>query len=188
MFQNYALWPHLTIEGNITLGLKNKKTPTREVAYKLQKLSEILQISPLLKRKPHEISGGQQQRASLARALAAEPKIILFDEPLSNLDKRLKEDVLEDLTRIHSELKTTFIYVTHDYLEALSVGTELAVMRNGEIIQTGSPPDVYQNPLDPFIAQFLGDSNLISGEYSEEDGVPLFNNSDLKLKLSGKLS
>ena len=161
VFQNYALWPHLTVKENIKLGLDNKNLSLAETLERIESVSELLKLKDLLQRKPHQLSGGQQQRVALARSLVLKPKVILFDEPLSNLDTRLKEDVLAELRNIHTTTEATFVYVTHDYNEAISIGTQMAIMENGKIVQCDSPLDIYNKPKNEFIANFIGDINII---------------------------
>lgn len=171
VFQNYALWPHFSTYKNISLGMENdQKLSATEIKAQVEKLTELLGISNLIHRYPHELSGGQQQRVALARALAKNPKIVLLDEPLSNIDQKLKEEILDQLKRIHKELKTTFIYVTHDQNEALNAGTDMAIMNYGKIEQTGTPLEVYENPHSAFAANFLGSTNILEGTCQTDNG------------------
>lgn len=156
VFQNYALYPHMTVYDNIAFPLKMKKVPKEEIAKKVREVAEALQLGYLLNRKPYELSGGQQQRVALARALVRNPKIFLFDEPLSNLDAKLRVAMREELKRFHMKYKITTIYVTHDQIEAMTLGDRIAIMNHGKIIQVGKPYEVYNNPSNTYVATFLG--------------------------------
>lgn len=170
VFQNYALWPHMTVRQNIEYGLKIKKLESKEIKKRLAETLAITQLDAFQSRLPNQLSGGQQQRVALARALAMQPKVLLLDEPLSNLDTQLRLEIRDNIAAIHDTLKITTIYVTHDQKEALSIGTHITVMLDGREMQTGTPRDLYLYPKNPFIAQFIGETNLISGEYlSAED-------------------
>jgi iron(III) transport system ATP-binding protein len=156
VFQNYALWPHMTIEQNIEFGLKIKKFSAKEREKRIDEVTKKLGISEYRKRYPSEVSGGQQQRVALARMLAVSPKIILLDEPLSNLDAKLRLDTRAELKRIHKELGSTFIFVTHDQWEAMTLATTIAVMNEGRLQQLGKPEDIYERPANRFVAEFVG--------------------------------
>ena len=156
VFQNYALWPHMTIEQNIEFGLKIKKMPQEEREKRIEDVVRKLGIETLRKRYPSEVSGGQQQRVALARMIVASPKIILLDEPLSNLDAKLRLNMRAELKRIHNELGSTFIFVTHDQWEAMTLATTIAVMNEGRLQQLGKPEDIYERPANRFVAEFVG--------------------------------
>ena len=156
VFQNYALWPHMTVEQNVEFGLKIKKVPLKEREKRVDEVLRKLGIEQYRKRYPSEISGGQQQRVALARIFAVSPKIILLDEPLSNLDAKLRLDMRAELKRIHNELGSTFIFVTHDQWEAMTLATTIAVMNEGRLQQLGKPEDIYERPANRFVAEFVG--------------------------------
>jgi len=156
VFQNYALYPHLTVEKNLEFPLRMHKTPKKNRMKKIAEVAEILEISELLKRKPHKLSGGQQQRVAIGKAIIREPKLFLMDEPLANLDVFLRNQMRVELIRLHKKLGATFIYVTHDQVEALTLGTRIVVMKDGYIQQTGTPQDVFNNPSNVFVASFIG--------------------------------
>ncbi len=161
VFQSYALFPHLTIYENIAFGLRSRKFPDAEIKKRVNRRLEMLDLSSMAQRHPHQLSGGQKQRVALARALVNEPDVLLLDEPMSALDARLRAQVQEDLRRLQRKLGRTFILVTHDQSEALVCSDRLAVMRQGRVVQCGSPEEVYDNPTDSFVAKFLGAANLI---------------------------
>ncbi len=156
VFQNYALWPHMTIEQNIEFGLKVKKVPQKEREKRIDDVMQKLGIEKYRHRYPSEVSGGQQQRVALARMIVVSPKIILLDEPLSNLDAKLRLDMRAELKRIHTELGSTFIFVTHDQWEAMTLATIIAVMNEGRLQQLGKPEDIYERPANRFVAEFVG--------------------------------
>lgn len=156
VFQNYALWPHMTIEQNIEFGLKIKKVPAVESKKIIDTVLTKLGIDQYRDRYPSEVSGGQQQRVALARMIAVSPEVILLDEPLSNLDAKLRLDMRAELKRIHSELGSTFIFVTHDQWEAMTLATTIAVMNEGRLQQVGTPEDIYDRPANRFVAEFVG--------------------------------
>lgn len=156
VFQNYALWPHMTIEENIEFGLKIKKVPAAERKTIIDSVLTKLGIAQYRDRYPSEVSGGQQQRVALARMIAVSPEVILLDEPLSNLDAKLRLDMRTELKRIHSELGSTFVFVTHDQWEAMTLATTIAVMNEGRLQQVGTPEDIYDRPANRFVAEFVG--------------------------------
>ncbi|MCE0521424.1 MAG: ABC transporter ATP-binding protein [Methylacidiphilales bacterium] len=162
VFQNYAIWPHLTVYENVAYGPRAKKLDGRAVHQRVTDALQVVRLEDLAQRKPAQLSGGQQQRVALARALAAEPDLILLDEPLSNLDARLRLELRGELMRIHRETRTTCLYVTHDQEEALSLADRLAVMNQGRIEQTGSPEELYRRPANEFTARFMGEINVLS--------------------------
>lgn len=156
VFQNYALYPHMTVFDNIAFGLKIKKRPKREIKKKVEQSAEILGLTDYLHRKPKALSGGQRQRVALGRAIVREANVFLMDEPLSNLDAKLRVQMRAEIMKLHQRLKTTTVYVTHDQTEALTMATRIVIMNNGEIMQVGSPREVYNTPDNLFTAQFIG--------------------------------
>ncbi len=162
VFQNYALWPHMTSYDNVIYGLKVRKIPVSERVRRAKEALDIVQMREFAMRYPNQLSGGQQQRIALARAIVTEPDVLLLDEPLSNLDAKLRLETRQEIKRIQSELSITSIYVTHDQEEALSMADRMAIMNKGKIEQIGSPRDVYSNPLNSFIAGFIGESNFVN--------------------------
>ena len=160
VFQNYALYPHMTCFDNMAYGLKLRKTPKEEIKRRVEEAAKILDISHLLDRKPKALSGGQRQRVALGRAIVREPKVFLLDEPLSNLDAKLRAQMRTELSKIHHNLKTTFIYVTHDQTEAMTLGTRIVVMKDGVIQQVDSPQNLYRHPCNLFVAGFIGSPQM----------------------------
>ena len=169
VFQNYALWPHLNLFSNVAYPLKVKRLPKGEIRHQVGEILKLVRLEGLERRYPHELSGGEQQRAALARALVMEPRLLLLDEPLSNLDTNLREGMREELKGIHRKTGTTMIYVTHDQREALALADRIGVMKAGRLIQIGPPQEVYGRPRTEFVARFIGASNLLSGEVSARD-------------------
>ena len=167
VFQNYALWPHMTVYDNITYGLKVRGVPANLRVKKAKEVLKIVKMEKYATRYPNQLSGGQQQRIALARALVIEPDVLLLDEPLSNLDAKLRLETREEIKRIQKELKITTIYVTHDQNEALSMADKIAVMNEGRIEQIGTPRDIYNNPANEFVAGFIGETNFIEGKIEE---------------------
>jgi multiple sugar transport system ATP-binding protein len=172
VFQNYALYPHMTVYENMAFGLKMRKMPKGEIDRRVKEAAGILQIDGLLKRKPSALSGGQRQRVALGRAFVRHPRVFLMDEPLSNLDAKLRVATREELIRLHRQLQTTFIYVTHDQTEALTMGTKIVVMRDGRIQQCDSPQNLYDRPGNRFVAEFIGSPqmNVVQAALEEENG------------------
>ena len=164
VFQQYALWPHMTVDQNIRFGLEVQGVPKGERDTRVAEALELVQMSDLGGRYPHEISGGQQQRVALARALAVRPRVILLDEPLSNLDARLREEIRHELQQLHRALKITMIYVTHDQEDALTLATKIALLRSGVVEQVGTPFELYQAPRTRYVAEFLGSANILPCE------------------------
>lgn len=160
VFQNYAIYPTMTVQENIEFGLKNNKVPKGERERLVREISDIVGIGDLLDRKPSTLSGGQRQRIALARAMVKKPKVFLMDEPLSNLDAKLRVSMRTELIELHNRLKTTFVYVTHDQTEAMSMGTKIILMNKGEIQQEASPRDIYHDPDNLFTAQFIGSPQM----------------------------
>ncbi|MCR5576954.1 MAG: ABC transporter ATP-binding protein [Oscillospiraceae bacterium] len=161
VFQNYAIFPHLTVEENVAYGLKARKVPRAEIEPRVKEALELVQIAHLAKRKPSELSGGQQQRVALARAFVIEPSVLLMDEPLSNLDAKLRVQMRTVIKKLQRKLGITTIYVTHDQEEALAISDRIAVMRDGYIMQIGTPTEIYAKPQNPFVAGFIGVSNFL---------------------------
>ncbi len=160
VFQSYALWPHMTVRENIAFGLKIQKLPKDEINRRIEDALRMMRIEKYIDRYPNELSGGQQQRVAIARAVASNPKLLLLDEPLSNLDARLRVDMRSELQRIHKELGTTIIYVTHDQVEALTMSTKIALFKEGEISQIDTPLGLYTNPIDLQAADFIGNPRI----------------------------
>ena len=160
VFQSYALWPHMTVRENVAFGLNLKKLPKEEVAKKVESALQRMQISQYIDRYPSELSGGQQQRVAIARAIASEPRLLLLDEPLSNLDAKLRVDMRSELKRLHKETGTTIIYVTHDQIEALTMSTKISIFREGIIVQCAPPLEVYNNPANLYVADFIGNPRI----------------------------
>ena len=160
VFQSYALYPQMTVEGNLTFGLKNAKVPKAEIAKRVARAAEILQIEPLLKRKPGALSGGQRQRVAIGRALVRDVEVFLFDEPLSNLDAKLRADLRVELKRLHNNRKNTMIYVTHDQVEAMTLADRIAIMKGGKIMQLGTPAEIYGKPQNLYVADFIGSPSM----------------------------
>lgn len=160
VFQNYALYPHMSVRQNLSYGLKNRKIPKDEIERRVKKVSEILFIADYLDRKPRQLSGGQRQRVAMGRAIVREPAVFLFDEPLSNLDAQLRVQMRAEIRKLHQQLKTTSIYVTHDQLEAMTLADKLVVMNAGHIEQVGTPMELYDNPQTMFVAGFIGSPSM----------------------------
>jgi len=156
VFQNYALYPHMTVRDNLTFGLENRRMPKPEIARRVTEVAELLQIAPLLDRKPRALSGGQRQRVAMGRAIIREPALFLFDEPLSNLDAKLRGQMRFEIKQLQTRLRTTSIYVTHDQIEALTLADRLVVLNGGRIEQIGTPAEVYHTPATTFVAEFIG--------------------------------
>lgn len=162
VFQNYALWPHLSVYDNVAFGLKIRKTPKGDISRKVKDALNLVQLSGFEDRFPKQLSGGQQQRVALARAIVVEPSVLLLDEPLSNLDKKLRDEMRIELKQLQKKLGVTTIYVTHDQEEALTMSDRVAVMNKGKIIQIGSPSEIYEKPKNRFIADFIGKTNFLN--------------------------
>jgi multiple sugar transport system ATP-binding protein len=183
VFQSYALYPQMTVRGNLSFGLKNAKVPQVEIDKRVARAAEILQIGPLLDRKPSALSGGQRQRVAIGRALVRDVDVFLFDEPLSNLDAKLRSELRVEIKRLHSRLKNTMVYVTHDQIEALTLADRIAVMRGGIIQQLAAPQEIYNRPSNLFVAGFIGSPsmNMIKGAVQGKTFVA----GDLRLDLAG---
>jgi multiple sugar transport system ATP-binding protein len=173
VFQNYALYPHMTVLQNILFPLKMNKTPKREALARAQKIADLVQIGHLMDRKPGQLSGGQQQRVAIARALVKEPKLLLLDEPLSNLDARLRLEMREEIRRIQREVGITTVFVTHDQEEAMSIADRILLMDVGKLQQYAAPLDIYRKPANQFVAEFIGTPkiNLLPGVYDSASGA-----------------
>jgi iron(III) transport system ATP-binding protein len=171
VFQSYALWPHLTVAENIAYGLRIRKWRRREIDKRVAGMLKLVRMEQHGRRFPAQLSGGQQQRVALARALVVEPQVLLLDEPLSNLDARLREEMRVEIGRIHKETGVTTVYVTHDQTEALALADRIGVMDRGQVIQVDAPEELYNRPANQFVASFLGDSNFLPGRVSEANGA-----------------
>ncbi|NLP11078.1 sn-glycerol-3-phosphate ABC transporter ATP-binding protein UgpC [bacterium] len=173
VFQNYALYPHMTVYENMAFGLKLRKYSKQEIETRVREAAEILSINGLLQRKPKELSGGQRQRVAVGRAIVRKPQVFLFDEPLSNLDAKLRIQMRTEISKLHSRLETTMIYVTHDQVEAMTMGDRIVVMRDGRIQQIDTPLNLYHRPQNQFVAGFIGSPamNFIDGELIRENGL-----------------
>lgn len=182
IFQSYALWPHMTVAENILYGLRLRKVPRETMAKKLKEILQTTRLEPLAQRYPGELSGGQQQRVALARALIVEPETLLLDEPLSNLDANLREEMRFEIRRLHDQYRYTTVYVTHDQSEAMTTADLIAVMNAGKIDQLGTPEDIYDRPQSEFVARFIGASNVINGTARDHDHISF---SGATLQVSG---
>jgi len=185
VFQSYALYPHMSVFDNMAFGLKLRKTPKDEIKKRVEEAARILDITHLLDRKPKALSGGQRQRVALGRAIVREPKVFLFDEPLSNLDAKLRAQMRTELTKLHYRLGTTFIYVTHDQIEAMTMGDRIVVMKDGFIQQVDTPQNLYDKPCNIFVAGFIGSPqmNFVDASLVEEDGKIFMVFDDYKIAL-----
>ena len=185
VFQSYALYPQMTVRGNLSFGLKNARMPQSEIDQRVARAAEILQIGPLLDRKPAALSGGQRQRVAIGRALVRDVDVFLFDEPLSNLDAKLRSELRVEIKRLHSRLKNTMVYVTHDQIEALTLADRIAVMRGGIIQQLAAPQEIYNRPTNLFVAGFIGSPSMNFLKGSTVDGGKAFALGDTRLSLDG---
>jgi len=170
VFQNYAIFPHYTVRQNVEFGLKNKKVPAAERKERTDKFLELMQIEKMADRKPERMSGGQQQRVALARALVIEPDVLLMDEPLSNLDAKLRVEMRSAIRRTQNKVGITTVYVTHDQEEAMAISDRIAVMNGGVLQQVGTPKNIYQRPANIFVSTFIGRSNIMDGKLEVADG------------------
>ncbi|RUU61533.1 sn-glycerol-3-phosphate ABC transporter ATP-binding protein UgpC [Mesorhizobium sp. M2C.T.Ca.TU.002.02.1.1] len=175
VFQNYALYPHMTVRQNMEFALKPQKLPGSEVSARIAEAARILGLEPLLERKPAQLSGGQRQRVAMARAMVRTPKVFLFDEPLSNLDAKLRTQVRVEIAKLHKRLGTTVLYVTHDQVEAMTLADKIVIMKDGHIEQVGSPEDVFAKPRNLFVATFIGSPamNLLPAKVEADNGAPV---------------
>jgi putrescine transport system ATP-binding protein len=169
MFQSYALFPHMSVEQNVAFGLKQDRVPKDEIRRRVAEALDLVQLGPFARRRPHQLSGGQRQRVALARSLVKRPKLLLLDEPLSALDKRLREKTAFELVNIQEQVGVTFVMVTHDQEEAMTMSSRIAVMDHGRIAQVGTPAQVYEYPNSRFVAGFIGDVNLFEGVVVEDE-------------------
>ncbi len=186
VFQNYALYPHMTVYDNMAFGLKLRKFSKEEIVKRVNDAAEILDINHLLDRKPKALSGGQRQRVAVGRAIVRMPKVFLFDEPLSNLDAKLRVQMRTEISKLHTRLKATMIYVTHDQVEAMTMGERIVVLKDGLIQQVDTPLNLYHNPANKFVAGFIGSPamNFMAGEIIRQDGL-WFASQDVRIKIPG---
>ncbi len=189
VFQSYALYPHMSVYDNMAFGLKLRGFPKAEIDRRVKQVAEILGIADLLDRKPRQLSGGQRQRVALGRAIVREPKVFLMDEPLSNLDAKLRVQTRAELKKLHQALKTTTVYVTHDQVEAMTMGTRIAVMNKGVLQQVDTPQNVYEHPANIFVAGFIGSPamNFFKGRLFSQDSKLYIDLEDFKVELSEQL-
>jgi multiple sugar transport system ATP-binding protein len=185
VFQSYALYPQMTVRGNLTFGLKIAKMPADEIEKRVSRAAEILQIGPLLDRKPGALSGGQRQRVAIGRALVRDVDVFLFDEPLSNLDAKLRSELRVEIKRLHARLNNTMVYVTHDQIEALTLADRIAIMKGGVIQQLAAPQEVYNRPSNLFVAGFIGSPSMNFLKGATVDGGRVFDLGHTKIDLSG---
>jgi len=185
VFQSYALYPQMTVRGNLSFGLKNQRMPKDEIDRRVARASEILQIGPLLDRKPGALSGGQRQRVAIGRALVRDVDVFLFDEPLSNLDAKLRSELRVEIKRLHSKLNNTMVYVTHDQIEALTLADRIAVMKGGVIQQLSDPQTIYNKPSNLFVAGFIGSPSMNFLHGKTVDGGKAFHFGDHRIDLAG---
>ena len=188
VFQNYALYPHMTVRKNLAFGLKLRKMPKDEIAERVAAAAEILGLGDLLERRPKELSGGQRQRVAVGRAIVRQPRVFLFDEPLSNLDAKLRVQMRTEISRLHLRLRTTMVYVTHDQAEAMTMGTRIAVMNDGIIQQIDTPLRIYQKPANLFVAGFIGSPamNISAADICNGNGAPALNIDNVTVPLSAE--
>jgi multiple sugar transport system ATP-binding protein len=190
VFQNYALYPHMDVFNNMAFGLKLRKTPKAQIRERVEEAADLLGIEEKLKSKPRELSGGQRQRVAVGRAIVRKPKVFLFDEPLSNLDAKLRVQMRTELEELHSKLQTTTIYVTHDQVEAMTLGDRIAVMKDGVIQQYDSPKVTYDSPKNQFVAGFIGSPamNFLPAEAAKEGGQIILSGSSFRIALPAERS
>ncbi len=189
VFQNYALYPHMNVFDNMAFGLKLRKTDPDEIAQRVKDAADILGIGEYLKRKPKELSGGQKQRVAVGRAIVRNPLVFLFDEPLSNLDAKFRVQMRTEIHKLHDRLKTTMIYVTHDQVEAMTLGDRVAVMKDGVIQQCDVPMTIYDKPVNKFVAGFIGSPpmNFLNGTLSKKNGALFFNEGDFEVQVADSM-
>jgi multiple sugar transport system ATP-binding protein len=185
VFQNYALYPHMTVYENMAFGLKLRKYPAAEIKSRVNEAAEILSIEKYLKRKPKELSGGERQRVAVGRAIVRKPKVFLFDEPLSNLDAKLRVQMRAELSKLHTRLQATMIYVTHDQVEAMTMGEKIVVMKATEVQQIATPKEMYNKPVNKFVAGFIGSPsmNFIEGTLESKKGGLYFNEENFEVRV-----
>jgi len=188
VFQNYALYPHMSVYENMSFALRIRKYPKEEIKTRVQEAAQILNIEELLKRKPKALSGGQRQRVAVGRAIVRKPKVFLFDEPLSNLDAKLRVQMRAEISSLHTRLNATMIYVTHDQVEAMTMGDRIVVLRDGLVQQVGSPLDLYNNPRNRFVASFIGSPpmNIMTSDIKEEGGKIVTDAGGFQIVLTGR--
>ena len=186
VFQSYALYPQMTVRGNLSFGLKTAGIAKDEIAKRVARTADVLQIEPLLDRKPSQLSGGQRQRVAIGRALVRDVDVFLFDEPLSNLDAKLRSELRVEIKRLHQKLANTMVYVTHDQIEAMTLADRIAVMRGGQIQQLDAPQTIYSRPVNRYVADFIGSPgmNFLSGAVEIRDGTPHFIAEGIDVSLS----
>ncbi|MDC7788239.1 ABC transporter ATP-binding protein [Rhodoplanes sp. TEM] len=187
MFQSYALFPHLTVAGNIAFGLKQERLPRPEIDARVAEMLRLVRLEGLGGRRPHQLSGGQRQRVALARALAKHPKVLLLDEPLAALDKKLREETQFELMALQERLATTFVIVTHDQEEAMTMADRIGVMNHGRLAQVGTPAEIYEQPRSRWVAGFIGDVNLIDGTVAAiaSDGIEIADAAGRRFRAAG---
>ncbi len=185
VFQSYALYPHLSVYDNMAFGLKLRKTPKEDIKRRVNEAAEILGITDLLQRKPRQLSGGQRQRVAVGRAIVREPKVFLFDEPLSNLDAKLRVQMRAEISKLHQRLQTTFIYVTHDQTEAMTMATRIAIINKGDLQQLDSPQMLYDHPANLFVAGFIGSPsmNFFPGKLTRDGDKIFVDTGDFKVQI-----
>ena len=188
IFQSYAVWPHMTVAQNVGYGLKFKKLSQREVDAKVVKVLELVHLAALKDRYSAELSGGQQQRVALARALVVEPRILLMDEPLSNLDANLREEMRFEIRRLHEEFKITTVYVTHDQAEAMATSDRIAVLDRGRLVQVGKPMEIFDRPRTRFVAEFVGKANILTGRLESDGSMVLGNGEKIRVQTDGNVA
>jgi len=188
IFQSYAVWPHMTVFQNVAYGLKFKKLTKHEVDRKVTTLLELVHLEALKNRYPGELSGGQQQRVALARALVVEPQILLLDEPLSNLDANLREEMRFEIRRLHEEFRITTIYVTHDQAEAMVTSDRIVVMNRGRVVQVGNPAEIFEQPKTRFVAEFIGKTNILSGRPTSGNKLSLGDGIEIQVADAANIS
>lgn len=167
IFQSYAIWPNMTVAENVGFGLQVRKTPAAETAQRVKEMLDVVKLGPYAQRYPAELSGGQQQRVALARAMIVRPEVLLLDEPLSNLDANLREEMVAEIRRLHDEFRFTTVYVTHDQTEAMAISDRIAVLHQGRLEQIDTPWNLYNRPQTPFVAGFIGKTNLVNGVFAD---------------------
>jgi multiple sugar transport system ATP-binding protein len=187
VFQNYALYPHMTVYDNLAFGLKLRKFPKQEIDKRVKDAAEILDISHLLDRKPKALSGGQRQRVAVGRAIVRKPKVFLFDEPLSNLDAKLRVQMRTEISKLHTRLESTMVYVTHDQVEAMTMGDKIVVLKDGIIQQVDSPLNLYNNPANKFVAGFIGSPsmNFVDGKI-DKNGQLYFQSDAMRIPIPAR--
>jgi iron(III) transport system ATP-binding protein len=188
IFQSYAIWPHMTVAQNVAYGLKFKKLAKQEIDAKVSKLLGVVRLAELKDRYSAELSGGQQQRVALARALVVEPQILLMDEPLSNLDANLREEMRFEIRRLHEEFKITTVYVTHDQAEAMATSDRIAVLDRGRLMQVGRPQEIFDRPETRFVAEFVGKANILSGRFDGDGQLRLGDGIKIRVTTAAELS